>query len=500
MNIAIYPSGSNEPLSPTGSEIFHSIKSYFDNYFYGESRKVTGFPNFKEFVIKGNGAIGGETIKVYNGDISIGTIQSNSDGNFSLLFEPNYEDVNIIKAEGSTSGVANVISFDAYYFLNLIFALSNEYVRAIQMLAQDKQNIYIDSTVGDNVREEPLLITQKDRYTNPPPILIEHMPIKFPSENWQGTLEDLTKGSIKISDQGLVLSSIELFDKVFEGAGCSGVFFYPYENFRWLNLESGSIPTVSQGILYDTIHIPSSKLRIKRIIERVKETSIDMTDNEKDKYVWFYVDGERNADGTLVIHESTIQPLPEKVSIAKTYETNEVLTDEDGEKTGIEYQKYVILDPPAYALASSFTITEGGESINYAKLITRDILALGKGTIKSSITVEYPYYKEPILICVLKVDDNNKITGIYRIFSQPDHIESSTLFERANAELYFKFDSFPNATIRKTIREFLDNFNPLNRPLLVFASSGSEQDIIDEDSLSWSGIWKGFRYIGAGAE
>lgn len=491
-------------ISPDVSEVFHRLVAALDDVVYDRSPRA--YPYLDEFTISGTGAIAGDTIEILRNETALLQVLANSSGDYSCVFEPTYEDTNIIrarKAKGTipeTYDYSNLIILDVYKFYVILYLLSKKYLEIQQAVAQSKQNLYIQDRVGDLL--EPLFKTEKDSYSTMFFALKDIMPLKLPTSVWAGDKKALVEKAVEISNKGPVHASIMALESVLAGIGIQKVFLYPLENFKTFDNRWNIMPRVKPGFT-DTLLVP--KERLERVgwdigyVTYSADKEVIFVTGGSEPYRWVYLDGSLDVDGTLKVFQSAIQPLPGASGITITIAPSLVRTDDqDGSVTGIPLQKYVELSPPAYGLSYTFSVSDDLGPCTAAYMVNREVLSLGRAVVSGSVTISYTAYIEAIILCVVKLTfPGPVISEIHRSWDVPGHVRPDNPNIRGNTELYLRYNSALNLTAEAytILGDIIETIKIISMPLYGFIGpSNADQLNQDEDSQWWCHYFKGFKY------
>lgn len=486
----------NISLKPEVGNTFKRLKQAMDKYVY--DTKTGSLPNFYEIEMSGAGAGAGEDIQIYRNNKKVLDVKASSGGDFEVPVPITYKDSNSFCAKGSSSGTSNIIAFNVYNWLLFHYLYSQEFLRIIQSLAQSKQDLYIDTKVGDSV--EPILESEKDSYDSTSVSLKDKFTLPIPSDYWGQDIKNAVKKAIEVSEKGPVHASIQALKDCYAGVSLEKIFVYSMENPIYWNLDTDHIPIAKGPLNRDTLVIPEyTKIRVGwkyMYVTMGQKEKIFSTTPATGSYYWVYVDGEKDLDDTLTVKVTSYQPTPGLYSKTLTFSEIEVSTDDsEGTITGIAYQKYVTLSPPVASITSSVSIDDDNGVYSSYNLISREILALGQANTKGILTVTYQYYLDASILCVVYVDGTNTIQDVMRIWALPGHIRPQTDEDSETLQIYFKFSSVPSnyKEVLSNIRDILMEIVPITlsfEPWINLAKD--DQDIIPEDSFYWPELEKGY--------
>lgn len=489
-------------LYPLLSEQFYKLKKRMDSNVY--DTKDTAVPYFGNFKLVGYGGVVGEVVTIYRNDVQLMTIQTDNQGGFEVSVPVLYEVSNSYYAYGSVSGKSNLIVFDVYNYLIYLYLFSLQFVDIIQGLAQAKQDIYIDPKVGDDI--QPLWKTESKTYFSSYWSLRDKMTLPIPSDYWCTTISKVVKKALEISNKGPVVGSLLALQECYENIGVSKIFVHHVSNPIYWNVDIDHIPHVKSPDMRNVLVIPeNTKIRLGwRYMYASRGSKEIIFSGVQDKYYWVYCDGEKERDDTLKVKVSMEQPLPGLYLAEHTFTENQILTDDEkGTITGIPYQRYVTLVPPVASVSSSVSIYDSSSVYSNAYLVSREILALGVANAPSTsndvLTVKYEYYSQPEILCVLHFDSESRIDKIMRIWAVPNHIRAVNLEDYENyCAINIAFDTVP-----PNYQEVLLNIAGVLREIVPVVVSfvpyvnlaKDDQEYIEEDSLYWSGQFKGFALL-----
>jgi hypothetical protein len=487
-------------ISPDLSELFNQLKTYLDNYVY--DIKPSAVPDFYEMTLSGTGATPYATVRITDGENNIAILTADGDGEFEYTFRPDYAVTNRFQAI-CEDVESRILVIDTYRYLLILYYYAKEYLSILQAFAQAKQSYYLFSKVGDSLEDK--FHTEQNVYTTALSDLKDKMPIELPLDIWNQTEDPgyCVAKAIEISEKGPVHASLYALKDVFQGAGCQAVFLYPYENYNPMDLDYTHLPR-RHPTTTDVVMIEKGcKKRYGWSVESITNatTNKNMTmpvPTGSTGYVWLYVDGTRDPDGTLTVLTSQTQPIPEAIPTTGTFLSTEVETDNsDGDITGIPYQKYVELDLPAFSLSWAISVYDEVGDLPLAELVSRNIVALGAASPTGVVSVEYDYFSEPMILCVVKTDVSGNVIDVLRTWGNPGHISTCYPHSLANLEVYFKFNYPPNEEVVVMIKNVLNNIRLIPHPMLAFVTaSTNDQEVILEDSAKWSSLFKGFSSVG----
>jgi hypothetical protein len=484
-------------LKPTLSNVFERLKKRHDPNVY--DTKDSAIPNFKEIEVSGSGANAGEFVTLYRNNEEVSKVRASSGGNFDVTVPILYENHNSYYAEGTSSGKSNTIAFNVYNWLLFHYLYSQEFLRIIQSLGQSKQDLYIDTEVGDSVA--PTFETEKSSYDTSTKALKDKMTLPIPSDYWGQNIKQAIKKAIEISENGPVFGSLLDLVQCYQGVNVEKIFSYHMQNPLYWNLDVEHLPEVKGPAQRNILVIPAyTKCRLGWSLRFItigkKEIVFAGATNE---YWWVYVDGEKDVDDTLKVKYSKTQPVPGIYSKTLTYNENDVSTDdEEGSITGIPYQKYVTLVPPVACMTSSVSIEDDDGIYADAALVSREILALGRANTRGILSVTYEYYLESEILCVLYFDGIGNIDKIMRTWSMPNHIRTQELEQDEQALFFVKFSSEPAnyQEVLSNIRDILMEIVPITLGYIPFVNLGKDdQEVIEEDTRYWPELYKGYCYL-----
>lgn len=484
------------------SRVFGKLKSHHDKYVY--DTKETAIPNFYEIVISGSGANVGEIVRITRNNDNIANVRSDQNGNFEVVVPVLYETSNFYQAYGSSSGGSNQIVFDIYNWLMFHYIFAEQFLEIYQHLAQSKQDINIRTKVGDDI--QPLWITEKNSYDSSIQSLKDKMRLPIPTDYLKKNIQDAVEKAIEVSEKGPVYGSLQALTECYKQVGLEKIFVYDFNNPVYWNINTDCIPHVKSFNERNILVIPANlKTRIGwkyyHVTKQFSEKEIIFSE-VKDKYIWVYVDGEKDVDDTLKVKVSDVQPVPGIYSTTLTFMEDEISIDIDGSVTGIPYQKYVNLVPPVASQSSNVSVEDAGGKYDFYSLVSREILALGRANAPSSsgdvLSVTYDYYLESSILCVLYFDNDGLIDKVMRIYATPGHVRAQTLEEmEVKAIINFKFgENVPIehlSGVLNNINDILMEIVPITISFVPYVSVFlNDQSKVEEDSFYWPSIYKNY--------
>lgn len=494
-------------LSPALSNTFHRLKTYHDHLVYDIGEAAT--PYFEEITIEGTGANVGEVITLTRNNNVVLRATASSGGTFSVIVPVLYETTNTYQASGPSSGISNLLVFDVYHWLLLHYLFSLEVASILEGMGQSKQDIYIDTKVGDNYTttgDSAYFETEVTSYDTTKKALIDKMTLPIPSDYWGQNIKEAVKRAIEVSEKGPVQASLQALKACYAGVNLGNIFTFQWEYPIHWDLDTQHIPHALGPGDRDTLVVPAyRKVRRGHRYEYVTmgEKQIQFSGVSSGTYYYVYVDGTKDVDDTLDVKESTTQPVPGIYENTLVFGWDEISTDDaDGTITGIPYQKYVTLTPPAASLTSTISVSDDTGDITTAEFVDRETLALGKASTGGNLSVTYEYWLDCNILCVLYFGEADTITGVHRIWSLPGHVRPTDNLESEALQIYFKFSSGMTESTRTSV---LSNINDVLMEMVPITLSfvpwiniaRDDQEYIEEDSIDWSGIWKGYRWLHA---
>lgn len=483
------------PKVPT---IFNRMKESLDRGIY--MQREAGFPMLDEITISGTGGHSEEDMNVYVNGYLKGSLQTTQEGTFGFTFEPLKKENNYINAVGSVSGRSNYLAVDMYHYLSYLYIMSKRMQEVLQNFAQTKQNYYIQSKVGDLL--ESRLLTDKDTYKTSDYTLYDKFPQNsiIPYDDIKGDMENITQSGIDLSWQGSTVESLLLIQEIMqEVLNDSNVAIWAWceDNFFPWVLETGYIHAILNPITgnYDTITIP-------RIIKKYKyqrnwirySAPKEMVITHTDGYIWFYIDGDLETDGTYEIKTSLVQPVPQYLAVTEAFLGTDFETDTDGSITGVKGEKYIVLNHAAIS-RYPLSVTFSGSTIGNPRWISPKIVALGLASEYTNIVVNYTRYYEPIIICVVYMV-GGIVDEICRTFDEPNHIWITSKFWKYSYEIYCRTSHIMNSEQINILKELIDSCITVNKPRELFVNSiTNDQTYVVEDGPYWRGFYKNYSFV-----
>lgn len=485
-------------ILPSVPSIFNRIKENLDRGVY--MQREAGYPMLNEITVSGTGGSSEEDMSVYVNGYLKGSLQTTQEGTFGFTFEPLKKENNYIHAEGSVSGRSNYLAVDMYHYLSYLYVMSKRMQEIIQNLAQTKQNYYIQPKVGDLL--EPKFVTDEDAYKTSDHTLYD----KFPQnsivlyDDIKGDMKNMTQKGIDLSWQGSTVESLLLIQEIMQEVlddDNVAIWAWCEDNFFPFIIESGYIHALLNPIThnYDTITIPKilKKYRYQRNWIRYSAAK-EMIITHADGYVWFYIDGDLEVDGTYEIKTSLVQPVPQYLAVIETFLGTDFETDTDGSITGARGEKYIILEHSAIS-RYPLSVTFSGSTVGSPRWISPKIIALGLASEYTSVVVNYTRYYEPIILCCIQMISGN-INEVHRTFDEPNHIWMENRYWKYSFEIYCRTTHIMNSDQINILKELIDSCISVNRPRELFVSTGhADQSFIVEDSWAWRGFYKGYQMV-----
>ena len=218
-------------------------------------------------------------------------------------------------------------------------------------------------------------------------------------------------------------------------------------------------------------------------------------ESDIDGYKWIYIDGEKDADGTWTIQESTTQPLPLTTDESETVFVSGggIYTDEEGYVTGLKNQRYIKTEKHVLA-EETYTIYDfNNEKIDSAKLLGGELVALGIFEDYVSVKIDYKTRYEPRILAVVEMKDG-EIIDIHRTYTQADHAEVGHLQLDKDTNIFIKTDEVPTGKEKDLMSYCFSTLLPVNSPKNIFinkynmVSNPTANENIGLYVRDWSGI------------
>lgn len=495
---------------PERSTFLEYMKQNLDEGVYDRSEYAQ--PNLPTNTIKGEEADPG-VVTIYNGDSVMGVVLADSDGNFSFTFDVVYEQSYQIRAEDSGGNKSNILDFELFNYVTLLYIISLRMNEIRKQIAQRKQDIYVEDKVGDSFESlffvdqnvfQTRLLTLMDKF------VYGDITDYLNEEERDIYTKDNVSKSMKISEFGCLIKSLnylkEIFISLLNDSGLE-IYLYPQSDFGTVlrmseDSREESIYAVSGTT--DTIFIPSRGERHRFTYNLLALSGGgEMTITGSGYYHWIYIDGDLDPiDGVWEVKQSEIQPLPITINRVETHLTASIYTDTTGNITGLVNQRYIIVDKQVLR-DETYTVYDPNSNEMDITLLGGKIIALGVFEDLTSVQAVYKTSYEPKILAVVKTDSGGDIEKVQRTYDEPDHSEVGSLQLEKDTNIFIKTGKVLSGKEKDLVSLCTSTLLPVNMPKNIFIDKYNliaNPFVSDGDGIGGALDWNPVEITGAGMD